>query len=151
MNIGDIAKATGISAKMIRYYEETGLIRPATRTLSGYRVYSDNDLQTLRFVRRARDLGFTVKQIEDLLTLWRDRTRASADVKQIALVHVAALEKKMQELKEMADTLLHLASNCHGDSRPDCPILKTLGSSDAMDPLPRTHDRRKTRGFDRVR
>ncbi|MBN8632357.1 MAG: MerR family transcriptional regulator, partial [Rhodobacterales bacterium] len=98
MNIGDIAKATGISAKMIRYYEETGLIRPASRALSGYRVYSDNDLQTLRFVRRARDLGFTVKQIDDLLTLWRDRTRASASVKEIALGHVAALEKKMQEL-----------------------------------------------------
>lgn len=129
MNIGDIAKATGISAKMIRYYEETGLIRPATRALSGYRVYSDNDLQTLRFVRRARDLGFTVKQIDDLLTLWRDRTRASASVKEIALGHVAALEKKMQELKEMSDTLLHLASHCHGDTRPDCPILTTLGST----------------------
>ena len=127
MNIGDIAKATGISAKMIRYYEETGLIRPATRALSGYRVYSDNDLQTLRFVRRARDLGFTVKQIDDLLTLWRDRTRASASVKEIAMGHVAALEKKMQELKDMTDTLLHLASHCLGDDRPDCPILKNAG------------------------
>lgn len=151
MNIGDIAKATGISAKMIRYYEETGLIRPATRALSGYRVYSDNDLQTLRFVRRARDLGFTVKQIDDLLTLWRDRTRASAKVKEIAMGHVAALEKKMQELKEMSDTLLHLASHCHGDERPDCPILKTLGSTEAVAPLPKTLDRRKTRAFDRVR
>ena len=151
MNIGDIAKATGISAKMIRYYEETGLIRPATRTLSGYRIYSDNDLQTLRFVRRARDLGFTVKQIDDLLTLWRDRTRASASVKELAVGHVAALEKKMQELKEMSDTLLHLASHCHGDDRPDCPILKTLGSTEAVAPLPRTRDQRKTRAFDRVR
>lgn len=151
MNIGDIAKATGISAKMIRYYEETGLIRPATRAMSGYRVYSDNDLQTLRFVRRARDLGFTVKQIDDLLTLWRDRTRASASVKEIALGHVAALEKKMQELKEMSDTLLHLASHCHGDNRPDCPILTTLGSAEAVAPLSRTRDRSKTRAFDRVR
>lgn len=151
MNIGDIAKATGISAKMIRYYEETGLIRPATRALSGYRVYSDNDLQTLRFVRRARDLGFTVKQIDDLLTLWRDRTRASASVKEIAMGHVAALEKKMQELKDMSDTLLHLASHCHGDDRPDCPILKTLGSTEAVSPIPMTRDRRKTRAFDRVR
>ena len=150
MNIGDIAKATGISAKMIRYYEDTGLIRPATRAMSGYRVYSDNDLQTLRFVRRARDLGFTVKQIEDLLTLWRDRTRASASVKEIALGHVAALNKKMQELKEMSDTLLHLASHCHGDTRPDCPILTTLGSAEAVAPLPKTRDRRKTRAFDRV-
>lgn len=151
MNIGDIAKATGISAKMIRYYEETGLIRPATRALLGYRVYSDNDLQTLRFVPRARDLGFTVKQIDDLLTLWRDRTRASANVKEIAMGHVAALEKKMQELKDMSDTLLHLASHCHGDDRPDCPILKTLGSTEPVAPLPKTRDRRKTRAFDRVR
>lgn len=151
MNIGDIAKATGISAKMIRYYEETGLIRPATRALSGYRVYSDNDLQTLRFVRRARDLGFSVKQIDDLLALWRDRTRASASVKEIAMGHVAALEKKMQELKDMSNTLLHLASHCHGDDRPDCPILKTLGSAGAVAPLPKTRDRRKTRAFDRVR
>jgi MerR family copper efflux transcriptional regulator len=151
MNIGDIAKATGISAKMIRYYEETGLIRPATRAMSGYRVYSDNDLQTLRFVRRARDLGFTVKQIDDLLTLWRDRTRASASVKEIALGHVAALEKKMQELKEMSDTLLHLASHCQGDNRPDCPILTTLGSAEAVAPLSRTRDRSKIRAFDRVR
>ena len=151
MNIGDIAKATGISAKMIRYFEETGLIRPATRAMSGYRVYSDNDLQTLRFVRRARDLGFTVKQIDDLLTLWRDRTRASASVKEIAMGHVAALEKKMQELKEMSDTLLHLASHCHGDNRPDCPILTTLGSTEAVAALPRTRNRSKTRAFDRVR
>lgn len=151
MNIGDMAKATGISAKMIRYYEEIGLIRPALRAQSGYRVYSDTDLQTLRFIRRARDLGFTVKQIEDLLTLWRDRGRASADVKQIALGHVAALEKKMQELKEMSDTLLHLASHCHGDDRPECPILQTLGSVEAVDPVPRTRDRRQTRGFDRAR
>jgi MerR family copper efflux transcriptional regulator len=151
MNIGDIAKATGISAKMIRYYEETGLIRPATRAMSGYRVYSDNDLQTLRFVRRARDLGFTVKQIDDLLTLWRDRTRASASVKDIAMGHVAALAKKMQELKEMSDTLLHLASHCHGDDRPDCPILTTLGSTEAVATPLKTRDRRKTRAFDRVR
>lgn len=151
MNIGDISKATGISTKMIRYYEDTGLIRPAMRTMSGYRVYSDNDLQTLRFVRRARDLGFTVKQIEELLTLWRDRMRASSDVKQIALGHVAALERKMQELKEMADTLVHLAMHCHGDARPECPILKTLGSPEAVAPLPKTRDRRKTRGFDSIR
>lgn len=151
MNIGDIAKTTGISAKMIRYYEETGLIRPATRALSGYRICSDNDLQTLRFVRRVRDLGFTVKQIDDLLTLWRDRTRASASVKEIAMGRVAALERKMQELKEMPDMLLYLASHCHDDDRPDCPILKTLGSTEAVVPLPKTRDRRQTRAFDRVR
>lgn len=149
MNIGDIAKATGISAKMIRYYEETGLIRPALRSQSGYRVYAENDLRTLAFVRRARDLGFTVKQIEDLLALWRDRDRASADVKEIALGHVAALERKMQELHAMAETLKHLAATCHGDGRPDCPILTTLASPAPLD-LPRhARDRRKPRGFNR--
>jgi MerR family transcriptional regulator, copper efflux regulator len=151
MNIGDIAMATGISAKMIRYYEETGLIRPATRAPSGYGVYSDSDLQTLRFVRRVRDLGCTVKQIDDLLTLWRDRTRASASVKEIAIGHVAALKKKMQELKDMSDTLLNLASNCHGGDRPDCPILETLVSNKAVAQLPKTRDRRNLRAFDRVR
>ena len=150
MNIGDVAKATGISAKMIRYYEETGLIRAALRTYSGYRVYSENDIQTLRFVRRARDLGFTVKQIDGLLTLWRDRDRASADVKQIAMGHVAELEKKMRELKEMTETLRHLASNCHGDAKPDCPILMSLGNSTPDAPAPAQHDRKKTRGFERV-
>ena len=129
MNIGEAAAATGVSVKMIRYYEDIGLVGPALRTYSGYRVYQDKDVQTLRFVRRARDLGFTVKQIDDLLTLWRDRTRASASVKEIALGHVAALEKKMQELKEMSDTLLHLASHCHGDTRPDCPILTGLAEA----------------------
>ena len=150
MNIGDVAKATGISAKMIRYYEETGLIRAALRTYSGYRVYSENDIQTLRFVRRARDLGFTVKQIDGLLTLWRDRDRASADVKQIAMGHVAELEKKMRELKEMTETLRHLASNCHGDAKPDCPILMSLGNSTPDAPGPVQRDRKKTRGFERV-
>lgn len=150
MNIGEVAKTTGISAKMIRYYEDTGLIRAALRTYSGYRVYSDNEIQTLRFVRRARDLGFTVKQIDDLLTLWRDCGRASADVKQIAMGHVAELERKMQELKEMTETLRHLASNCQGNNRPDCPILTSLGNAAPDAPaLPR--DRKKTRGFERVR
>ena len=126
MNIGEAAVTTGISAKMIRYYEETGLIRPALRSGSGYRVYAANDIQTLRFVRRARDLGFTVKQIEGLLTLWRDRSRASFDVKRIATDHIADLQKKMRELQEMVTTLEHLAHNCHGDHRPDCPILTSL-------------------------
>ena len=150
MNIGDVAKATGISAKMIRYYEDTGLIRAPLRTYSGYRVYSENDIQTLRFVRRARDLGFTVKQIDDLLALWRNRERASADVKQIALGHAAVLEKKMQELKEMMQTLRHLASNCHGDNMPECPILTSLGNTEREEPLPQRGNRSKTRGFGRV-
>ncbi|CAP42884.1 Cu(I)-responsive transcriptional regulator [Bordetella petrii] len=127
MNIGQAASATGISAKMIRYYESIGLIGPATRTESGYRVYSEHDLHTLRFVRRARDLGFSVEQMHELLALWRDRGRASADVKRIALSHVEGLERKAAELQQMADSLRHLARHCHGDSRPECPIIEELG------------------------
>lgn len=129
MNIGQAAKQSGISAKMIRYYESIGLIGPAVRTDSGYRVYSDQDLNTLRFVRRARDLGFSVEQMHELLALWKDRTRASADVKRIALEHVDELERKAESLREMAATLKHLAQHCHGDERPDCPILENLGCS----------------------
>ena len=129
MNIGQAAKQSGISAKMIRYYESIGLIGPAVRTDSGYRVYSDQDLHTLRFVRRARDLGFSVEQMNELLALWQDRSRASADVKRIALEHVEELERKAEALREMAATLKHLAQHCHGDARPDCPILENLGCS----------------------
>ncbi|ASC67534.1 Cu(I)-responsive transcriptional regulator [Achromobacter denitrificans] len=127
MNIGEAAKSSGISAKMIRYYESIGLIGPAVRTDSGYRVYSEYDLHTLRFVRRARDLGFSVEQMNELLALWQDRSRASADVKRIALQHVEELERKAEALRDMAATLKHLARNCHGDDRPDCPILEGLG------------------------
>ncbi len=126
MNIGQAAAASGISAKMIRYYESIGLISPAGRTDAGYRIYSDHDLHTLRFIRRARDLGFSVEVMRDLLALWRDRDRASADVKRIALEHVAELERKAAALRQMADTLHHLAAHCHGDERPDCPIIDEL-------------------------
>ncbi|CFD90368.1 merR family transcriptional regulator [Bordetella pertussis] len=129
MNIGDAAQASGISAKMIRYYESIGLIGPAARTESGYRVYGDAELHTLRFVRRARDLGFSVEQMNELLALWRARSRASADVKRIALEHVATLERKADELRQMADTLKHLAHHCHGDTRPDCPIIEELSNT----------------------
>lgn len=129
MNIGQAARASGISAKMIRYYESIGLIGPATRTEAGYRLYGENDLHTLRFVRRARDLGFSVEQMNELLALWRDRDRASADVKRIALGHVEGLERKAAELQQMADTLRHLARHCHGDNRPDCPIIEELGGT----------------------
>ena len=128
MNIGQAAQATGISAKMIRYYESIGLIGPALRTESGYRVYGDHELHTLRFVRRAL-LGFSVEQMNELLALWRDRSRASADVKRIALEHVQELERKAEALRDMAATLKHLAQNCHGDGRPDCPILEGLQGS----------------------
>ncbi|HYG43630.1 MAG TPA: Cu(I)-responsive transcriptional regulator [Bordetella sp.] len=129
MNIGQAAAASGISAKMIRYYESIGLIGTATRTEAGYRIYSQSDLHTLRFVRRARDLGFSVEQMHELLALWQDRGRASADVKRIALSHVEGLERKAAELQQMADSLKHLARHCHGDNRPDCPIIEELGGS----------------------
>ena len=126
MNIGQAAQATGISAKMIRYYESIGLIVPAGRTASGYRIYTEQDLHTLRFVRRARGLGFSVEQMHELLALWRDRKRASAEVKRVALQHVEELERKAAELQQMADTLKHLARHCHGDDRPECPIIEEL-------------------------
>lgn len=133
MNIGEASAASGVSAKMIRYYEQIGLITPAARAMSGYRVYSDNDVQTLRFVRRARDLGFTVEQMTELLTLWRDRGRASGDVKRIAEGHIEALEHKMKELQQMTSALRHLASHCHGDGRPDCPIIEELAGNHCGD------------------
>ena len=126
MNIGDAAKASGVSAKMIRYYESTGLIPKAVRSQSGYRHYTENDVHALRFIRRARDLGFTVEQIAELLTLWRDHSRSSADVKRVALGHVATLRDKIRELEAMARTLSTLAAHCHGDDRPDCPIIEDL-------------------------
>ena len=126
MNIGHAADESGVSAKMIRYYESTGLIEPAGRTASGYRVYTENDVHTLKFVRRARDLGFSVEQIQDLLGLWRDRGRASADVKAVAQEHVERLCQKVDELQAMIATLKHLAAKCSDDNRPDCPILRDL-------------------------
>ncbi len=129
MNIGEAAKTSGVSAKMIRYYEETGLIPPAGRTRSGYRTYGPKEVQVLRFVRRARDLGFPVAQVADLLALWRDRGRASADVKRLAEAQVAALEARIAEMEAMKATLTHLVHACAGDDRPDCPILADLGGS----------------------
>ena len=131
MNIGQAAQASGVSAKMIRYYESIGLIPKTVRTEAGYRVYSDHDVHTLRFIRRSRDVGFSVEQIADLVSLWQDRERASKDVKSIALEHVTVLERKIRELQEMASTLTHLATNCHGDARPHCPILEELASDEA--------------------
>jgi MerR family copper efflux transcriptional regulator len=146
MNIGEAAATSGVSAKMIRYYEEIGLTPPAARTASGYRVYAENDVHTLRFIRRARDLGFSVEEMAELLALWRDRRRASADVKRIALAHVDDLERRMRELQEMATTLRHLAASCHGDDRPDCPIIDGLAVGAAAPPAasdPRRAARRR--------
>ena len=131
MNIGQAAQASGVSAKMIRYYESIGLTPKAQRSGAGYRHYNETDVHKLRFVRRARDLGFTVAQIGKLLGLWEDRSRASSEVKQIALSHVEELRAKALKLEEMARTLLHLAEHCRGDHRPECPILEDLAGAAA--------------------
>ena len=128
MNIGEAAKASGVSAKMIRYYESIGLVPSAGRTASGYRVYANTEVQMLRFIRRSRDLGFPVEKIEALLALWRDRSRHSSDVKRLALEQIDDLERKINEMQAMMDTLRHLADACCGDHRPDCPILTDLGN-----------------------
>lgn len=128
MNIGQAAEACGVSAKMIRYYETIGLIPKTVRTEAGYRIYSENDVNTLGFIRRARDLGFSIEQISGLVALWRDRHRASTDVKRIALEHIEILERKARELQDMATTLKHLAKHCHGDERPECPIIEGLAN-----------------------
>ena len=137
MNIGEASKASGVSTKMIRYYESIGLIKAPLRTDAGYRVYSDNEIHALRFISQARDLGFSVEQMSSLLALWRDRSRASADVKDIALEHIRVLDEKAKALKAMSDTLRHLADNCHGDGRPDCPIIEGFASAAAPEPKKR--------------
>lgn len=141
MNIGQAAKFSGVSAKMIRYYEQIGLIPKANRSEAGYRNYSKAEAQSFRFIRSARDLGFSVEQISALLVLWCDRDRASADVKALALSHAAGLKAKIVELQAMVQTLEHLADNCHGDARPDCPILADLAEPTAAvnQPSPAPH------------
>lgn len=129
MNIGEAASASGVSAKMLRYYESIGLIAPAGRSAAGYRRYADDDVQALRFLRRARSLGFSVAQMRELLALWRDKARASADVKRLALAHAAQLEEKARAIAEMSSALRHLAEQCEGDQRPYCPILEGLANT----------------------
>lgn len=126
MNIGEAARASGVSAKMIRYYESIALIPAARRSAAGYRYYGEQDIHRLRFIRRSRDLGFSVEQMAELLALWENRERASADVKALALGHIQALEVKIADLQSMVATLRHLAEHCHGDQRPECPILADL-------------------------
>jgi Cu(I)-responsive transcriptional regulator len=125
-NIGEASALAGVSAKMIRHYESIGLIPEAARTFAGYRLYSDADVHRLQFIKRARTLGFSIKQIEALLSLWDDRSRASADVKRLAKVHAAELAQRIEEMQAMQRTLETLARRCHGDTRPDCPILDDL-------------------------
>ena len=126
MNIGQAATASGVTAKMIRHYEEIGLVRPPNRTASNYRRYSQSDVHVLRFIKRARTLGFLMPDIKELLGLWQNRGRASASVKKIAGRHAAELKQKIAETQAMVAALEHLARHCHGDERPECPILDDL-------------------------
>jgi MerR family copper efflux transcriptional regulator len=137
MNIGQAAKASGVSAKMIRHYESIGLIPAATRTEAGYRLYGARDIHTLQFVRHARDLGFSLAQIGELVGLWQDRERPSRQVKALAEAHIRELEQKAHELLAMKATLEQLVHCCHGDDRPDCPILETLANAVPAGPLAR--------------
>lgn len=129
MNISQAAKQSGINSKLIRHYESIGVIPKALRSESGYRVYSDNDIHILTFVNRARNLGFSMKEIKKLVGLWRNKSRESADVKALANEHIKQLEIKIVELQEMTKTLKTLSKSCHGDHRPDCPILDNLAKT----------------------
>jgi Cu(I)-responsive transcriptional regulator len=126
VKIGDVSAASGISERMIRHYEKIGIVPPAARRDSGYRDYDEREVRTLQFIRRARDLGFSIEEIRQLLGLWQDRGRASADVKALALSRADELRRKERELRDMRRALEHLAASCHGDDRPDCPILGGL-------------------------
>lgn len=126
MNIGSVAEATGLPAKTIRYYESIGLVEPAERSTGNYRLYGEREVATLRFIERARRLGFSLKEVKELLTLWHDRQRASADVRRLAELQMRRIDQRLAELGEMQRTLRHLVERCHGDHRPDCPILDKL-------------------------
>lgn len=128
MNIGQAATASGVSTKMVRYYESIGLIAEANRTYSGYRQYSDREVQTLRFIKRSRDLGFSIERIKTLLGLWEQKSRKSADVKHLAEQYIAELDQDIEKLQSIRDQLQHLAHCCHGDNRPNCPILDRLAT-----------------------
>ena len=131
MNIGQAARSSGLSTKMIRYYESIGLLKPATHSDSGYRLYQAEDLHSLAFIKRSRDLGSSLEEVGKLLTLWQDRQRASADVKALAMQHIDELNRRIEELVSLRDTPGELVSHCQGDDRPDCPILKDLANGAA--------------------
>ena len=132
MNIGQAASASGVSAKTIRYYEAAGLIATANRSASGYRVYTQADVFTLRFIKRARELGFSIERIRRLLDLWQDKSRASRDVKRLALDHIAEIRSKIAAMTSMRDAVQELADACDGNARPECPILRDLEGSAAV-------------------
>jgi len=130
VNISEAAEQSGVSAKMIRYYESLGLLTEARRTSAGYRIYDGRDVHTLRFVKRARDLGFSIEEIQHLLGLWQNRGRSSRDVRKVAQEHLVDLDRRIAELQTMRRTLQQLVEHCHGDQRPDCPILDDLAGAD---------------------
>lgn len=131
LDIGRAARASGVSVKMIRHYESIGLMPKAARTFANYRIYGPNDVHTLRFIKRARTLGFAMDEIKELLSLWQNKRRSSGAVKTIAGKHIEQLKEKIGELNAMVKTLEHLSRNCHGDDRPECPILDDLSDSPA--------------------
>jgi Cu(I)-responsive transcriptional regulator len=131
LDIGRASKASGVSVKMTRHYESIGVLKKVARTFANYRVYTGNDVHTLRFIKRARTLGFPVEDIRELLSLWQNKSRPSASVKKIARGHMDGLRRRVAELQSMLDTLDHLVRHCHGDHRPDCPILEDLAGSRA--------------------
>ena len=146
-SIGETAKATGVSAKMIRHYEEVGLLQAPRRTDAGYRQYTPSDVHTLRFIRHARDLGFSIHAIGELVGLWQNRRRPSRQVKALAQTHIQHLDKKAQELLAMKASLEHLVQCCHGDDRPECPILETLAAEDPRSNGGAESPSRAKRGF----
>jgi MerR family copper efflux transcriptional regulator len=150
MNIGRAASVSGVSAKMIRHYEELGLLPAAQRTESGYRQYEQNDVHTLRFIRHARDLGFSLTEIAELMSLWQNRRRPSRQVKALAEAHIKELEQKAAELLAMKSALEHLVHCCHGDDRPECPILDGLAGDDTVSSAASATQRRAVRGAHRV-
>lgn len=150
MNISGAASASGVSAKMIRHYEELALLPVAQRTEAGYRQYGHNDVHTLRFIRHSRDLGFSLAEIAQLLSLWQNRRRPSRQVKALAEAHINELERKAADLLAMKAALEHLAHCCHGDDRPECPILDGLARADTVLPTTSVYKRRVARGARRV-
>lgn len=130
MNIGEAAHAAGVTAKMIRYYESIGLIGAVHRNDAGYRKYTETDVHTLRFIKRSRDLGFSIERIKTLLTLWQDKTRKSGDVKKLARQYIAELDRDIEKLQSIRAQLQHMAEHCHGDQRPDCPIIDSLAATE---------------------
>ena len=147
LSIGEAAKATGVSAKMIRHYEAVGLLPSPRRTDAGYRQYEPTEVHTLRFIRHARDLGFSIHAIGELVGLWQNRRRPSREVKALALTHIQQLEQKAQELLAMKASLEHLVQCCHGDDRPECPILETLAAEDTRSTSGARAPSRAKRGF----